>query len=251
MNFKFTMKKRKKGADSQRMPPQLATPDVPSGNPSAQKQPRNGSLPPASASHVAVGDKPQESIRPSNKVRSADCEGGNLRVKRQKTISTQAADADAARPEADAKAKRFTLFVGNMPFNVNEGDVQQHFSNCGVLSCRLLRNKDTGVGKGIAFLDFTDSKGFVAALKLNHSLLGGRAINVEPTAGGGGNSTQRMGKIELKKKRLEKAIKGGAGLEKAIKGGAGDKNTRAPNNGTAANRRDSSKQPGHDREQNK
>ena len=241
MNFTFTMKKRKKGADSQRKPPQLAMPDVPRGTPSAQKEPRNGSLPPASASHVAVGDKPKESNRSSKKVRPADCEGGNLRVKKQKTSSTPAADADAVRPDADAKAKRFTLFVGNMPFNVNEGDVQQHFSNCGVLSCRLLRNKNTGVGKGIAFLDFTDSKGFVAALKLNHSLLGGRAINVEPTAGGGGNSTQRLGKIELKKKRLEKAIKGGAG----------DKSPHAPNNGTAANRRGSSKQPGHDREQSK
>jgi nucleolar protein 6 len=63
------------------------------------------------------------------------------------------------------------------------------------------------VGKGIAFLDLPDSKSYLAALKLHHSLMGGRHINVEPTAGGGGNSSQRKDKIELKKKRLEKVIK--------------------------------------------
>jgi len=109
-----------------------------------------------------------------------------------------------------AKAKRFILFVGNMPFNSSEDDIRQHFLHCNVVGCRLLRNKDTAVGKGIAFVDFLDSKGYLAALKLHHSLFGGRRINVEPTAGGGGNSSQRLGKIELKKKRLEKAFKGDA-----------------------------------------
>lgn len=65
--------------------------------------------------------------------------------------------------------------------------------------------------KGCAFLEFTTATGLQSALRLHHSSLSGRKINVELTAGGGGNSATRKAKIEAQRKRLtderEKAAK--------------------------------------------
>jgi nucleolar protein 6 len=209
MNFTFAMKKRKKGSPSeQKQEKEEEHRPVPNAN-RAQKQPREHLIP-----HSKQSGKPQK----REAAAAAPLQEGGKRTNK-KEQNAERADADAkpakmqksGATEADdssgSKVKRLTLFVGNMPFNVSEADVLQHFAHCGVVSCRLLRNKDTGISKGIAFVDVSDSKCFLAALKLHHSMLGGRVINVEPTAGGGGNSSQRKGKIELKKKRLEKIIK--------------------------------------------
>ncbi len=225
MNFSFSTKKRKKGAAVSQPQPQ-PQPQQQQQQPAsdARAVARDSARKPMNAKHnvrnanaaSSTSDSVEGSSRPSKKARASDPESAIRDPKKQKKSSAAKVDEANAPAQADdsgsaAKAKRFTLFVGNMPFNISEADVRQHFSQCSVVSCRLLRNKVTAVGKGIAFLDFSDSKGFLAALKLHHTLLGGRQINVEPTAGGGGNSANRMDKIESKKKRFEKVIKGGAG----------------------------------------
>jgi hypothetical protein len=226
MNFTFAIKKRKKGSHSepkQGQGNQHPTPNVHRTQLASRSDPMQR-IKQSSEGATPVTAVPVETstggTRPSKKKRSVESNSDVHPPKKQMPCSAQQVDVADSRAGADdsggaAKAKRFTLFVGNMPFNVIEADVRQHFADCGVVGCRLLRNKDTGVGKGIAFLDLSDSKGFVAAIKLHHSVLGGRTINVEPTAGGGGNSSQRMDKIELKKKRLEKVIKEGV-MEKKV-----------------------------------
>jgi len=234
MNFSFASKKRKKnGSSDKRLQHLQLQPQQQLDMNQNQQQHRGkpsqlGKTPP---SQPPKEGKPLDNTRLPKNTRAA-C-GSDVEfspAKKQKQCDVKEVDACDAKqavagdgssiakstgisPKANglggaAKAKRFILFVGNMPFNTSEDDIRQHFVHCSVVGCRLLRNKGTAVGKGVAFVDFLDSKGYLAALKLNHSLFGGRRINVEPTAGGGGNSSQRMGKIELKKKRLEKAIKG-------------------------------------------
>lgn len=56
--------------------------------------------------------------------------------------------------------------------------------------------------KGCAFIQFTQPLALQAALRLHESELGGRKINVELTAGGGGNSEQRKAKIAAKRKSM-------------------------------------------------
>jgi nucleolar protein 6 len=205
MNFSFSMKKRKKGAAaSQQQQPSSNAHTI--GKESAESKILSQNNIAASAS---AGDKVKERSKPHKKARGSDSENETQDSKKSKSSVANAAQAEDS--VTATKAKRFTLFVGNMPFSICEADVRQHFSQCSVVGCRLLRNKVTGLGKGIAFLDFSDSKGFLAALKLQHSLLGGRQINIEPTAGGGGNSSSRKDKIESKKKRFEKVIKSSAG----------------------------------------
>jgi nucleolar protein 6 len=238
MNFSFSTKKRKKGAAiSQQQQHQQPASDT-------RAVARDSALKPLQGKHIARNDNAASSTsdtveansRAHKKARACDPETASRDSKKQKKSSAAKVDEANAPAQAGdsgtaAKAKRFTLFVGNMPFNISDADVRQHFSQCSVVGCRLLRNKVTAVGKGTAFLDFSDSKGFLAALKLHHSLLGGRQINVEPTAGGGGNGTNRIDKIESKKKRLEKVIKGSAG---GGGGGAGGGGSAGIKNGSAA-----------------
>ena len=56
--------------------------------------------------------------------------------------------------------------------------------------------------KGYAFLEFTDKKALQQALRLHHSELEGRKINVELTAGGGGKSEHRVKKLQERNKGL-------------------------------------------------
>jgi RNA recognition motif-containing protein len=66
----------------------------------------------------------------------------------------------------------------------------------------LKATQPTSKSKGYAFLEFTEKKGLQAALKLHHSELEGRKINVELTAGGGGKSEGRLNKVKERNKAL-------------------------------------------------
>jgi RNA recognition motif-containing protein len=69
---------------------------------------------------------------------------------------------------------------------------------------RLPTPKTTQSSKsnGYAFLEFTDKKALQQALRLHHSELEGRKINVELTAGGGGKSEHRVKKLQERNKGL-------------------------------------------------
>jgi hypothetical protein len=56
--------------------------------------------------------------------------------------------------------------------------------------------------KGFAFLEFTNRNALQHALKLHHSELEGRKINIELTAGGGGKSESRLNKLKKRNKEL-------------------------------------------------
>jgi len=61
---------------------------------------------------------------------------------------------------------------------------------------------NTAKSRGCAFLEFTSKTGLQQALKLHQSLLDGRMINVELTAGGGGKSDARIQKVKERNKEL-------------------------------------------------
>lgn len=56
--------------------------------------------------------------------------------------------------------------------------------------------------RGIAFVELATSAEMQACLRLHHTLLNGREINVELTAGGGGKGKERKGKINERNKRI-------------------------------------------------
>ncbi|KAG2188889.1 hypothetical protein INT44_004029, partial [Umbelopsis vinacea] len=97
----------------------------------------------------------------------------------------------------------YILFVGNLPFDTTKADLEKHFESAeGLLSTRLMTDKDTKKQKGFAFLEFKDSECLQSALKFHHTLFKRRQINVELTAGGGGKSEARQEKLAVKREKL-------------------------------------------------
>ncbi|ODV87085.1 hypothetical protein CANARDRAFT_194985 [[Candida] arabinofermentans NRRL YB-2248] len=106
------------------------------------------------------------------------------------------------KPRQDgAGGPRLILFVGNLPYGITESDLKLHFK---ASKPDLIRHR---IEKGFAFLEFNHDGDDIqaridSALKLHHSLLNNRKINVELTAGGGGNSNDRLTKIKEKNEKL-------------------------------------------------
>ncbi|XP_020856065.1 RNA-binding protein 34 isoform X2 [Phascolarctos cinereus] len=73
-----------------------------------------------------------------------------------------------------------SVFVGNLPYKIEEAAIQEHFSDCGsVLAVKIVRNKVTGVGKGCGYVLFENTDAVQLALRLNNSELMGRKLRVK------------------------------------------------------------------------
>ena len=74
---------------------------------------------------------------------------------------------------------KLSVFVGNLPFNIQEEEVREHFSQCGdVDDVRIIRDKETGIGKGFGYVRFQKAECVGFAIKLQNSELKGRRIRV-------------------------------------------------------------------------
>ena len=87
------------------------------------------------------------------------------------------------------------LYVGNLPYESGETELQELFSQFGsVDSVRVMRDMATGRARGFAFVEMTtDEEAQAAASQLNGHQMGGRALTVnearpkpEYSGGGGG-----------------------------------------------------------------
>lgn len=102
----------------------------------------------------------------------------------------------------EKSSPRFILFVGNLPYDIKELELSEHFK--AALPDRVRPRRE----KGIAFLEFDHDtedvqKKMERALRLHHSTLRKRKINVELTVGGGGNSETRKTKLKEKNTKLD------------------------------------------------
>jgi cold-inducible RNA-binding protein len=72
------------------------------------------------------------------------------------------------------------LYVGNLPYTVRDGDLQQSFSQFGaVSSAKVMMERDTGRSKGFAFIEMgSDAQAQAAIAGMNGHSLGGRSITV-------------------------------------------------------------------------
>ena len=72
------------------------------------------------------------------------------------------------------------LYVGNLPYNVTEERLQQHFSQYGaVVSARIITDKFTGRSKGFGFVEMgSDQEAEKATSALNGTDFEGRNIVV-------------------------------------------------------------------------
>jgi RNA recognition motif-containing protein len=93
------------------------------------------------------------------------------------------------------------LYVGNLPYETDEGALEQLFSQYGSIeSVRVMRDMATGRARGFAFVEMgTDEEAQAAEQGLNQYQLGGRSLTVNEArpkpagAGGGGGGRGGFG----------------------------------------------------------
>ena len=89
------------------------------------------------------------------------------------------------------------LYVGNLPYTVRDGDLEQSFGQFGtVTSAKVMMERDTGRSKGFGFVEMgNDAEAQAAIAGMNGQPLGGRSLVVNearpmearpPRTGGGG-----------------------------------------------------------------
>ncbi|NWQ97146.1 RBM34 protein, partial [Burhinus bistriatus] len=73
-----------------------------------------------------------------------------------------------------------SVFLGNLSYDIRDDAVREHFSVCGgVVAVRIVRDRNTGLGKGFGYVLFENMDAVHLALKLNDSVLMGRKIRVK------------------------------------------------------------------------
>ena len=72
------------------------------------------------------------------------------------------------------------LYVGNIPFETNENDLQQLFAEAGAVeSVNVVRDRETGRARGFAFVEMaTDEAAQAAVSQLHDRSFGGRRLTV-------------------------------------------------------------------------
>ncbi|KAG9092567.1 hypothetical protein FS749_015613 [Ceratobasidium sp. UAMH 11750] len=233
---KLTKKQKKGLAFRERRGKTKTAPEEPADIPEPevqdeQERPSDGL---ASARNVLL-DAPVSVCKPgSRKRKRADAEGRDGAPDETASDSIQAPSAKKSKKKRTENsvepgnaegpgvgAKKFILFVGNLPYTISKEQILEHFQECKPPpSIRLLTSKprsgkaQTAVqaakSKGCAFLEFSSHGAMQLAIRKHHTELVGRRINVELTAGGGGNSDQRKEKLRLRNRTLDEQRKKGA-----------------------------------------
>src|SRR4030095_12133149 len=88
------------------------------------------------------------------------------------------------------------LYVGNLPYQVRDSDLEQAFSQFGqVTSAKVMMERETGRSKGFGFVEMgSDAEAQAAITGMNGQSMGGRSVVVNearpmenrPRSGGGG-----------------------------------------------------------------
>ena len=103
------------------------------------------------------------------------------------------------------------LFVGNLPYQTMENDLQEYFSQAGVVSSvNLMLDKFTGKSRGFAFIEFSTPAEATKAVEMFHNKdFQGRALTVNiarpkedrPPRSGGGGYRDREDRGERRERR--------------------------------------------------
>ncbi|XP_054848215.1 RNA-binding protein 34 isoform X2 [Eublepharis macularius] len=82
--------------------------------------------------------------------------------------------------ESSSHDNKRSVFVGNLPYEIDDDTVRDHFSQCGtVMGVRIVRDRNTGIGKGFGYVLFENTDAVHLALKLNNFELKGRKLRVK------------------------------------------------------------------------
>ncbi|XP_067941768.1 RNA-binding protein 34-like [Watersipora subatra] len=88
---------------------------------------------------------------------------------------------DLASSSVDKEPNRkCSVFVGNVPFDAHEEALRKHFSGCGdIVNVRLIRDKETRLGKGFGYVEFKTADGVALALQMHDHAFGKNKLRVQ------------------------------------------------------------------------
>ncbi|KAI9801563.1 MAG: hypothetical protein M1825_003242 [Sarcosagium campestre] len=72
----------------------------------------------------------------------------------------------------------YTAHIGNLSFDVTEGDIQDYFMDCEVTNVRIVEDKLERKPKGFGYVEFASVEGLKKALDLNNTQFSGRNVRV-------------------------------------------------------------------------
>ncbi|GFY74079.1 RNA-binding protein 34 [Trichonephila inaurata madagascariensis] len=76
--------------------------------------------------------------------------------------------------------KNRSIFIGNLPFNIDEDMIWNTFAECGrIEAVRVIRDRETGAGKGFGYVLFQKIQSKENALKLEDVKIAGRIIRIK------------------------------------------------------------------------
>ena len=105
----------------------------------------------------------------------------------------------------------FTAYVGNLNYNVVQGDLDTLFQGLPVVSVRLVRDRETDEFKGFGYVEFRDRESLNNALQRDGSDVQGRSVKIDVASGkkrnnnnnnrrggnrGGGYASRNLGRQE-------------------------------------------------------
>ena len=72
------------------------------------------------------------------------------------------------------------IYVGNLPYNTTDGDLEQAFAAHGAVDrAKVIIDRNTGRSRGFGFVEMAnDDEGRAAVEAMNGQDMGGRALNV-------------------------------------------------------------------------
>lgn len=141
-----------------------------------------------------MGDASRGAAAPPTSKYVDDSPRGRLHQKMQQESalargSTPSSSIDMSRLP---RSPPFTLFMGNLPFDVTEADVHSFFST-GVKSVKLIMDQGTGRPKGFGYVEFASLGDLQKAIQLNGQNLKGRAVRLDISEGKFGTAPSATG----------------------------------------------------------
>jgi len=136
-----------------------------------------------------------EATNAANTLNGKELEGRAMKVE----VALPRKKKEFAQTDREPQEPSQSIFLGNLPFNVEEEPTRALFADCGAITNIKWVEKD-GEFKGIAFIDFDSIEAATKAVEKNGTDLCGRAVRInfskprEPkpawgAAGGGGGKT--------------------------------------------------------------
>ena len=101
----------------------------------------------------------------------------------------------------------YIVFVGQLDYEITVEELTQFFRSKGIegsIKMRLLKDKETGRSKGMAFVELETAAEMYKCVALHHSIVNGRMVNIEKSCGG---KNKEVRKEKLTEKRQEQTQK--------------------------------------------